>query len=111
MKLWESWIWPKVDSRRNARFAVEEAFWIASFVSVVLAVLQIIDLLRPSESEVNYDGFVAAVIYAAVALGVRQNSRLAAVAGLALFVGSRLYLFVQSGPKGVILTVLGTLAF
>ena len=46
MGLAAAWFWPKVDSRKNALFAISEAFWIALTVAIFSAAFSLIGFLR-----------------------------------------------------------------
>jgi hypothetical protein len=105
------WYWPAVDTRRNASFAIEEAFWAASLVSVFTALTTLAFVVGNDNAAVNAMGFVDAAIFAGIAFGIRRKSRTAAVLGLVLYVSNVVYVFVIAGPRLPLIPAFVTLAF
>jgi hypothetical protein len=105
------WYWPAVDNRRNAVFAIEEAFWAASLVSVLTALITIVFITGSDAPAQNALGFVDAAIFAGIAYGIRRKSRTAAVIGLVLYVSNVAYAFVVAGPRSPLIPAFVSLAF
>ncbi|HWY43362.1 MAG TPA: hypothetical protein VNX66_07695 [Candidatus Sulfotelmatobacter sp.] len=93
----EDWLWPKVDIRRKAQNAIEEGFWAASFVAVFAAVWALIGFLRDSRF-FDVDQLSFAVLFAALAFGIRRRSRIAAICALCLYVFQRILFWGGIGP-------------
>jgi hypothetical protein len=105
------WYWPAVDNRRDAAFAIEEALWAASLVSVITALATVAVITSSGAAAQNALGFVDAAIFAGIAYGIRRRSRLAAVVGLVLYVSNVVYAFVLTGPRLPLIPAFVTLAF
>lgn len=98
--------WADVSNREEARKAGMQGVWAAAIIAVITAIFAAVGpkLGVPAS-------FVDAVIFAAIAGGIAIMSRIAAVAGLALYVVESLYKFSTIGFKGVPLTIVLTIAF
>jgi len=105
------WYWPAVDTRRNVGFAIDEAFWAASLVSVVTVLITVVFLVGSDTPAQNALGFVDAAIFAGIAYGIRRKSRVAALAGLVLYLSNVVYAFVIAGPRSPLIPAVVTLAF
>jgi hypothetical protein len=105
------WYWPAVDTRRNAGFAIEEAFWAASLVSVLTVFITVVFMTGSEAPAQNAFGFVDAAIFAGIAYGIRRRSRTAAVIALVLYVSNVVYAFIIVGPSLRLLPAFVTLAF
>jgi hypothetical protein len=106
----DSWLWPKVDTRRRAQNAIEEGFWAAIFVSVTGALILFITFLKDTE-QFAIEGLVGVVVFAFVAFGIRRRSRAAAFVGLMLYVSDRIYVLISGGHGNLVLPILIELAF
>jgi hypothetical protein len=105
------WYWPDVSTRRDASFAIEEAFWAAAFVAVLGSLLTAVFIFGDGAPVVNAWGFADAAIFAGIAFGIRRKSRLSAVLGLVLYVSNVIYGFIVFGPKSPLIPALVSLAF
>jgi hypothetical protein len=111
MELGASWFWPKVDSRKNALFAISEAFWVMVAVAALTAVLTAVVMLSPTDTENSYLGFVLAAIYGLAAAGIWFKSRFSAVTAFIIYLSVRSLAILQSGSiRGLLLTVAISLA-
>jgi hypothetical protein len=105
-----AWLWPKVSSRKDALFAISEAFWVALCVAAFNAVFSLIAFARSVESDVNFEGFFSAALFAGIAFGIRQKSRIAALAGFVFYVLSQGYFLVARGHGNLAIPPLIALA-
>jgi hypothetical protein len=111
MTLFSSWFWPDVNSRKNALFAISEAFYVMLAVASLLALFAFVDFARAWKFDDRLWGFVEAVFLAATAIGIRHKSRVAAVLGFTLYVVDRVGQWVATGhPGGLLLTIVVALA-
>ena len=111
MTLLQSWFWPNVNSRKDALFAINEAFWVLLAVAAFHAVVTFVDFARTWEPTDNLLGFVDAALLAGIAVGISCKSRIAAVAGLVLYLAGRATQIMVTGhPGGIVLTLLVALA-
>ncbi len=104
----KNFLWPEVSTVSEARSAVMYGVWAAAFSAIVtaLAASWALGAGRTAFGIVNASAFVDAVIFAAVAFGIYKESRFAAVAGLIIFVGEKIFQVVETGNlPGVILVV------
>jgi hypothetical protein len=106
-----SWLWPRVDTRKNALWAIREAFWVTVAVAGFFMVWAVIDIAGSTNDAVDFGGFVFAAIFGLAALAIWCKSRVAAIATFSLHVVTRLFVFFHSGPGGLILVVVVSLAF
>jgi hypothetical protein len=110
MGLAAAWFWPKVNSRKDALFAISEAFWVALSVAILTLVFFLIGFLRSAQSDVGFEGFFSFALFVGIALGIRQKSRIAALAGFILYVLSQGYFWVANGHGNLVIPPLIALA-
>jgi len=103
---WLAWAYPNINDRASAIRASRQGVIAAVIVSAITAVLAL--LAGRSERVATVPGIDAyalidAVLFAIVAFGMWRHSRVAAVSGVVLFVGEKLYLWAAVGhrPGGV----------
>jgi len=112
MQEWAAiWIWPDVTIRRKAQAAIDEAFWAALSFAVLMAVFATIGLTGFLDPGAGISAYMIAVIYGGIAAGIRARSRVAAVAGLFVYILDRIYFVTTGGPRGVVIWGLILLAF
>ena len=111
MGLGAAWFWPNVSNRRFAQNAIQEAFWAALFVSVLTAILTVIVLLGPDETNFAQIGFLNSALFGGLAFGIYRRSRIAALSAFVLFTGGVIYQLATTGPAGLVLRGFIALAF
>jgi hypothetical protein len=97
------WIWPAVDTPESARFAMRQAFWAAIFVCGMTAAFAIASLFASSTDSplpLAPWALVDAAIFAAIAFGIWRESRVAAVAGLGVYIIEQLHLLTIPVRRG-----------
>jgi len=57
MSLLEAWIWPKVSDRKNAQFAITEAYCVAAAVAVITALFATVELMKGTSEDTGADAF------------------------------------------------------
>lgn len=110
MSLSTAWFWPNVGSRKNAIFAIEEAFWISLVLSLFTLVFVLVKFLRAPESDFEISGLALGLLFAGVAFGIRRKSRVAATAGFGLYVLSRAFFLPPNGLGSFVIATLIALA-
>ena len=109
--LGSAWLWPKVSNRRFAQNAIQEAFWAALIVSVLTAILTVILLFSPDETNFAQIGFLNSALFGGLAFGIYRRSRTAALSAFVLFTAGAVYQLATAGPGGLLLRGLVALAF
>jgi hypothetical protein len=102
--LTRAWLWPPVGTRRQAAFAIQEAFWASLFVAAVTLIFAVIGILRDSREGTDFSLFIDPLLFGLAAFGIRMKSRTAAVAGFSIYIASRLYLWIAIRPSNLILS-------
>ena len=97
-----SWLWPNVKSRKDALFAIDEAFWVAIVVAGLTAAFAGIDAGRSGISGSDIGGFVSAALLAGIAFGIRWKSRVAAVAAFAVYILSQTTQWIAAGHGNLV---------
>ena len=106
--------WPATDTLEHAQSTSRYGMWAAGFVAVVTAIVATIALVSGSAiAGIDAWAYLDAVLFAAITFGIYKLSRVAAVAGLVLYVLESLYAMAQlAGPRsGIVLRIIITLAF
>ena len=99
-------LWPDVDDVESARSASRQGMWAALVVAVVTGIVAAFQGLG-----LNWYAFVDVGMFLLIAWGIRRVSRMAAVAGLVLFVIERIAIFGQTKQTGGIVAIALLLAF
>jgi hypothetical protein len=90
------WYWPAVDDVRGAKAASDQGFWGAVVVAGFTALVATISLItRSSVGGIDALAYIDAIIFGVIAFGIRRRSRIAAVAGLSLFIVEKLFQLAQ----------------
>ena len=92
-----SWIWPDVSTIDGAKDACRLAMWCATFVGGLTILFAILSVLGIRLFGTTPYAFVDAALLGAIAFGLYKYSRVAAVAGFALFLLEKVITFVQTG--------------
>lgn len=103
--------WPDTSSPEGARTAARQGVWAAGFVAFVTTAASAYSYFGSEILNINLWGLVDAAIFAAIAIGIWRYSRVAATAGLALYILERVWMFQANGRMPGILTLLLVLMF
>jgi len=106
--------WPSVDTVDDANWAIRQAMIAAIAVAVLTFIVSALAIAGVSFVKTfGVDGWsmIDAGLFAVVAFFLHRKSRIAAWAGLALYVGERVFQWATVGPKGPVMAVVFVLAF
>lgn len=109
-----NFIWPSVDTRDGALWATKQGLWAAVFCAAVtagLALLGVAQVQFARDFGMDVGALVDAFIFAAIAFGLWRQSRVAAWAGLLLYLAERIYMWSQYGLKNPVIAAILILAF
>lgn len=101
--------WPDVSTPIGAQSAKMYGVWAALFSAVVTALLAAWSLGsgEPALEIVDAWAFVDVAIFGAVAFGIYKGSRFAAIAGLVIFLGEKIYqIAVTTTVSGLVLALI-----
>lgn len=111
-----NWFWPKIIDVQSARKARIEGIWVACFCAFVTSILAIMNLFNIETKkwvgmDVSVEGLLDVLLFLLVAWGIYKFSRIAAVAGLVLYLYGTIDRWLTVGPKNPFIALLFTLAF
>lgn len=86
--------WPQITDIGTARKAAMNGFWIASCCAIATGASSCFGWFGVSKN-----GIWDAIIFAVIAVGVSRMSRIAAIAGLLLYLFERVYTWTQPGAQ------------
>ena len=112
-KRW-NFFWPEISDLASAALAARQGAYVALVIAIATGLFAALASVQysPTPKEVlDSWAFVDAGIFFFIAVGIFVNSRVAAVFGLLLYIAERIFLMLSVGPKGLLVTVLFTLAF
>lgn len=101
--------WPDVSTPGAARSARMYGVWAALFSAVITALLASWSLGsgKAALEFVDAWAFIDVAIFSAVAFGIYKESRFAAVAGLVIFLGEKLYqIAISTTTSGIIMALI-----
>ncbi len=107
-KLQETW-WPSIHDGQTARKVARQAFWAAIIVVVITAVFAALAMAGSPLGGITAGAFVDAAIFGLVAVGIWRMSRIAAVAGLAIFALEKVLMFQSLQRPGNLLVAIALL--
>lgn len=105
------WYWEDVSDLAGADKAITGGFWAAIFVAGVTTLFVTLSLAGVHLFGIGLSALVDAGLFAAIAIGIKQKSRFAAVAGLCLYIIERIYMLKVTGAGGMIMAVFLVLLF
>lgn len=91
-----NWFWPDVSDLEEAKKACRVAMWCAILVAGVTSLFAGLAMAGAKFSPVNGSAFLDAALFAGIAFGLSRYSRVAGVAGFALFLVERIYMISQT---------------
>ncbi len=109
-----SYIWPDVGTLDGAKWATRQAFWAAIFCSAVTVLFVLLSLAGVEWAPVkNFNAWALldVAVFAAIAFRLHRQSRIAAVAGLALYLFERAVAWSDQGMQNPVMAIVLTLAF
>ena len=111
MSLLAAWFWPRVSDRKNAQFAITEAFCVAAVLALVTALLATVELMKSTSEGTEADAFASALVFGGISYGIYRKSRISAISGLVLYLASRAYAIATVGSRPGVISLLVALAF
>ncbi|MBD2328726.1 hypothetical protein [Alkalinema sp. FACHB-956] len=107
---------PPIVTLGDAQAVAQQGTWAACFVMGMTTIVAIASMfgLLPATFPVNAWALIDAALFAGIAWGIYQMSRVAALAGLIIYCIERVYMQIALGPKvgaGIIVTMLLICAF
>jgi hypothetical protein len=90
--------WPDVSNREGAEKAIQYGFWAASIVASITAIVAFLAIVfHKAILGIDGMGLIDGVLFAVVGFGINRKSRVAAIAGLGLYVVERVYMLKNGG--------------
>lgn len=111
MSLLAAWFWPQVSDRKNAQFAITEAFCVAAALALITALLATVELMKSTSEGTEADAFASALVFGGISFGIYRKSRISAISGLVLYLASHAYAIVKVGSSPGVISLLVALAF
>jgi hypothetical protein len=108
---WRRAYWPTIWNLKTARSAAMQGFWAAVLVAAITAALSLLSAFGVKLFDFDLSALTDAAAFAVIAFGIYRMSRLAALAGLSLYVLERAYMWATLGPKNPAIAAIFTLAF
>lgn len=106
-----TWYWEDVSGVAGAEKAMNGGFWAALLVAIVTSLFVALSFAGVSLLGIGPAALLDAAIFAAIALGIKRKYRLAAVAGLTLYIIERIYMLQRGGTSGIVMGIVFTLLF
>jgi hypothetical protein len=107
---------PQIATLSEAQKVGRQGTWAACFVAGLTALVAVASLsgILPADFPIKGWALVDAALFGVIAWGIYRMSRVAAVAGLAVYILERIYMQSALGAKagsGIVVTILIILAF
>lgn len=108
----QNWLWPAIDDLEDAKKAAHLGAGCAFFVAVVTGIVTVLSVrgmkLFPG---LDASGFLDAGLFLLIGIFIYRYSRIAAVAGLLLYVGEQIMMIKMNGFRFSLIPVFFTLHF
>ena len=86
------WVWPAISDKTSAQSGARQGFWAAVWCAGVTALVAALSLVGASLfNGIDASSFIDAILFGIIAWKLRGYSRVAAVAGLGLYLLERAY--------------------
>ncbi len=103
---------PEVEGAEAAKKAAKGGMWAAFFVAGVTTLFAILAMNGTTPvAGINGAALLDAAVFIGIGIGIGRLSRIAAVAGLVIYIAERLYMMSLNGPAGLWMTIALTLVF
>jgi len=103
--------WPTIVNKQTARKATRQGMWAATFVAVVSGGAGVLAFADISFLPVSSLAIIDGAVFAIIAFGIYKNSRIAAFAGLSLYIIERIDMWSRFGAKNPVIALLLILSF
>ncbi len=101
-----AWIWPDTSDEKSVKEATRQGIWACAWVAGVTAIMAFLNSMSLDQS-----AFIDAFIFAVIGFGIYKYSRTAAIAGLAMYILERIYMWSTTGIKGPVMALILILMF
>lgn len=105
------WIWPSIVDTTSAQKASKQGLWASAWCAG--ATIFFVVLARLGSQMFNFDmwALLDAFLFIAIGWGIYKMNRIAAIAGLALYILERISMWSEHGPKNPAIAIFITLMF
>jgi len=93
----KKWYWPDVSNLEGAKEAARYGMWCAVFVAGITTLFVLLAISGFSIMGIKPTALLDSVLFGGIAFGLSRYSRIAAVAGFALFVIEKIYMVMATG--------------
>lgn len=109
---WTSRFWPVISDEATARSAARQGFWAAVLCAAATALFAVLaEFGYLPQLGLNIWSMLDAACFGAIAFGIWKFSRFAAFAGLFLYVGERIIMWMDLGVRNPAIAIVFTVCF
>lgn len=105
------WIWPAIVDTTTAKKASKQGLWACAWCAGATIVFVVLAQLGAQLFNFDMSALWDAFLFIVIGWGIYKMNRIAAVAGLALYILERLYMWSEHGPKNPAVAIFITLLF
>ncbi|HAK87589.1 MAG TPA: hypothetical protein DHV16_09260 [Nitrospiraceae bacterium] len=105
------WIWPSIVDTTTAQKASKQGLWASAWCAGATIVFVVLAQFGSQMFNFDSSALLDAFLFIIIGWGIYKMNRIAAVAGLALYIIERLYMWSASGPKNPAIAIFITLMF
>ena len=105
------WIWPTIVDTTTAQKASKQGLWASAWCAGATIVFVVLAQLGTQMFNFDMWALLDAFLFIVIGWGIYKMNRIAAVAGLVLYIIERLSMWSEQGPKNAAIAIFITLMF
>ncbi len=105
------WIWPPVTDATSAQKASKQGLWACAWCAGATLFLVVLSVLGVRLFDFDIWALLDVLLFIVIGWGIYKMYRFAAMAGLALYIIERAFMWAEYGPKNPVIALIISLMF
>lgn len=105
------WIWPSIVDTTSAQKASKQGLWASAWCAGATIIFVVLSLLGFQMFNFDMLALFDAFLFIIIGWGIYKVNRIAAIAGLSLYILERILMWTEHGPKNPAVAIFITLMF
>jgi hypothetical protein len=105
------WFWPSITDAISAKKASKHGVWACTWCAAATLLFVVLSIFEISLSNFDISASFDAFLFILIGWGIFKMNRVAAVAGLVLYILERAYMWSEYGSKNPAIAIIVTLMF
>lgn len=105
------WIWPSITDTVSAKEASKQGIWACIWCAGATLLFVTLSFLGLSVLGIDAWALIDALLFIIIGYGIYKMNRIAAIAGLSLYILERIMMWLDQGPQSPVIAILITFLF